>query len=383
MDKLRLFCARGLILLLCGGPLFLNAQVKLEVRLTVVSKTNEGIYLAGDFNNWNPGLAIFRFQPAGTLNYKLLLNIPPGKHEFKVTRGSWDKAEVLAGGKQPAPNRLIDLKRDTVIHMTIANWADEFKQQPAQHTFSKNVRILDTAFQMPQLGKKRRIWIYLPAGYQASKKNFPVLYMHDGQNLFDKVTSGYGEWGVDEVLDSLSKNSGKQMIVVGIDHGGKDRITEYNPYDSQYGKGEGKAYVDFLVKTLKPYIDATFRTLKDPGHTAIAGSSMGGLISMYAIARYPEVFGNAGIFSPAFWLAPDLYGEVSRLLPNPGEQRIYFVAGALETKTMLPDLEKMYHQLDPSGRNAKIRLKEASDGKHSEWFWHREFPAFATFIFPN
>lgn len=212
------------------------------------------------------------------------------------------------------------------------------------HTRSSNVQVLDTAFQMPQLGKKRRIWVYLPAGYGQSGKKYPVLYMHDGQNLFDVKTSGFGEWGVDEVLDSLNQTGAKQAIVVGIDHGGNDRLKEYNPYDSKFGKGEGKAYLEFLVKTLKPYIDQKFRTLSGARNTSIAGSSMGGLISMYAIAKYPDVFGSAGIFSPAFWVAPSLYKEVNTLMPAP-KGKIYFVAGALEGEGMLPDMEKMYRQL--------------------------------------
>lgn len=367
---------KKLLLLIIGLPFILNAQVKLDIHLKILSKTKDGIYLAGDFNNWNPKAENCRFLTTDGLNYTLLLNIPSGKHEFKVTRGSWDKSEVSAKGKSIA-NRFINLTKDTLINIIADAWSDEFKSQQLQHTLSKNVKVLDTAFMIPQLHKKRRIWIYLPSGYQATKRKFPVLYMHDGQNLFDKATSGYGEWGVDEILDSLNK----QVIVVGIDHGGKDRLTEYNPYDSKYGRGEGKAYVDFLVKTLKPYVDAKFRTLKDPGHTAVAGSSMGGLISVYAIARYPGVFGNAGIFSPAFWIAPEIYNDVARLLPNPEGKRIYFVAGALEGEGMLPDVEKMYHQLNPSSKKTGIYLKEVSDGKHSEWFWHREFRDFLAFIF--
>jgi predicted alpha/beta superfamily hydrolase len=118
---------------------------------------------------------------------------------------------------------------------------------------------------MPQLGRQRRIWIYLPAGYTSSPKRYPVIYMHDGQNLFDDYTSGYGEWGIDEMMDKVSPQN--QCIIVGIDHGGDFRVTEYDPYDSKYGKGRGDDYVEFLVKALKPYIDAHYKTIADAKHT--------------------------------------------------------------------------------------------------------------------
>lgn len=256
-----------------------------------------------------------------------------------------------------------------------------FIQAQSEKTRSENVKIVDTAFHMPQLQKNRRIWIYLPPGYDNTKLRYPVIYMQDGQNVFDAKTSAFGEWGVDEILDSLLRKPVRHAIVVGIDHGGDDRLKEYNPYDSKYGKGAGKTYVEFLVKTLKPYIDENFRTLKTAKNTTVAGSSMGGLISLYAAAKYPEVFGNVGIFSPAFWIAPDLYKEIPILLSGKPMPKMYFVAGGLEGGSMLPDMEKMYHLLNPNGKSRRIVMRELPDGKHSEWFWHREFPDFYQFIF--
>ena len=166
------------------------------------------------------------------------------------------------------------------------------------HTASFNVKVMDTAFFMPQLNRTRRIWIYLPPSYRATKIYYPVLYMHDGQNLFDNATSYSGEWGIDEYLDSIFTLGKKEVIVVGIDNGLSKRMNEYNPYSfRQYGKGEGDEYVDFLVKNLKPFIDKHYRTLPGKKDTYIAGSSMGGLISLYAVLKYPAVFGGAGIFS--------------------------------------------------------------------------------------
>jgi len=148
--------------------------------------------------------------------------------------------------------------------------------------------------------------------------------MHDGQNLFDEATSGFGEWGIDEYLDSLFLKGGRESIVVGIYNGSNKRMNEYNPYYfAQFGNGEGKEYVDFLVKTLKPYIDKHFHTFTDKENTFIAGSSMGGIISLYAVIKYPLVFGGAGIFSPAFWTADGIDKDVN-LLSSKVNSKLFF-----------------------------------------------------------
>ena len=164
----------------------------------------------------------------------------------------------------------------------------------AQSTASKNVSTF--SIEAPQLKTTKKIWIYLPEGYAtAVKKKFSVIYMHDAQNLFDAKTSFVGEWNVDEKLDSLKA----QVIVVGIEHGNEKRIEELTPYKNEkYGGGNADNYVDFIVKTLKPYIDKNYRTKTKPKNTIIIGSSLGGLVSYYAAVKYPEVFGKAGVFYP-------------------------------------------------------------------------------------
>ena len=237
---------------------------------------------------------------------------------------------------------------------------------------SGNVIIIDTAFGIPQLQRSRKIWIYLPAGYSTSKKKYPVLYMHDGQNVFDSATSYAGEWGVDEFLDSVKL---KESIVVAIDNGLNKRMNEYNPYDSErFGKGEGGFYVDFLVKTLKPYIEKKYRTKKCRKSRFIAGSSMGGLISLYAVLKYPRVFGGAGIFSPAFWVAPKIYDDIqSRGKKVKG--KLYFCAGKQEGETMVPYMLKAFEALTSVYRS-KISTVIRDEGKHNEATWRKEFPLF-------
>lgn len=374
---------KSIYFLLCfiGLSSSVNAQIKVKFELQQIAKhkdDNSAYFVAGNFNNWAPNDTNYRFKQVAKGIYMLEKELATGNYEYKITRGSWTKVETHANGSDRS-NRTLKVNTDTLIKIEVLNWSDEFAKVQRKHTASAQVMLLDSAFEVPQLNTKRRIWIYLPSSYTASKKKYPVLYMHDGQNLFDEFTGSFGEWGVDETLDSLTAKGIKETIVVGIDNG-PERLKEYNPFDSQYGKGKGKEYVEFLVKTLKPYIDQHYRTLKDSKNTAIAGSSMGGLISMYAIATYPAVFGKAGIFSPAFWLGKSIDKELKNAVPNLKGHQIYFVAGTLEGKLMIQDMASAYQILNPTGENKQVKLVEKTDGQHKEWFWRREFVDFYKFI---
>ncbi len=353
----------------------LQAQYTLRLGVTNTSLQKDEIYLAGNFNGWNPGDSNYKLKSFGNNSkYIELNNVYAGMYEFKFTRGSWEKVETTAKGED-ITNHFIQLSSDTSLIITVAGWKDNFPVKPKPNTASANVHIIDTAFYITQLKRYRRIWIYLPAGYHSSKKYYPVLYMHDGQNLFNEQTSGFGEWGIDECLDTLENKLQKECIVVGIDNGTDKRMTEYNPYDNQrFGKGEGKLYIDFLAETLKPFVDSNYRTLIDASHTFIAGSSMGGLISLYAIVQYPDVFGVAGIFSPAFWIVPEMFQGVQNATWNQAH-RFYFYAGGKESETMITDMEKMVDII--LKKNCCATLMDANPlGQHNEKFWRNEFDDF-------
>src|SRR5207247_1389462 len=154
-----------------------------------------------------------------------------------------------------------------------------------------------------QLGKRRDLLVYTPASYARGTTRYPVIYMQDGQNLFDAATSFAGDWGLKTALAWASRR-GLEAIVVGIPNMGVARIDEYTPFmDPKAGGGQGERYLDYLVHTVKPLIDERFRTLPERAHTGIAGSSLGGLISLYAFFRYPEVFGFTAALSPSLWFA--------------------------------------------------------------------------------
>lgn len=342
---------------------------------SVATKPQDEIFIAGNFNDWNPADLKSKLKPFGGNRRVLVMNIDTGHYEFKFTRGSWDKVETTAKGDD-IDNRIADIKGDTTINITIAGWKDAAPAKPKPNTASANVHVIDTAFFMPQLNRYRRIWIYLPPSYNKLKTNtYPVLYMQDGQNLFNEQTAFAGEWGIDETLDSMAKKGDKECIVVGIDNSSDKRMNEYNPYDdAKYGKGEGKQYLEFIATTLKPFIDKNYRTQKDAPHTFIAGSSMGALISLYALVQYPDVFGGAGVLSPSFWLTPQLYTDVANVKWQK-KFRIYLYAGEKESASMIRDMQKMYNII--KGKNC-CEMQDITFplGQHNEKYWRQEFPDF-------
>lgn len=265
----------------------------------------------------------------------------------------------------------------------------EPENAPRPHSATASVSVMDTAFAMPQLGRTRRVWIYLPPDYPTSDKAYPVLYMHDGQNVFDAATSYAGEWGVDEALDSLHAAGDPGAIVVAVDNGQQLRMNEYSPWvHPQHGGGEGDAYVDFLASTLKPYVDAHYRTRPGPESTGIMGSSMGGLISLHAAFRRPDVFGRIGVFSPSLWFSDSVFVAARAARPGQPAPRFYFASGGREGPqddpgVVVADQQRMIDALGASGWSVGTDVRGIGpvDGEHREWFWRREFPAAYRWLF--
>lgn len=200
------------------------------------------------------------------------------------------------------------------------------------HSAVGNIRVA-AKVASPQLHNQRDILVYLPPSYAHSERRYPVLYMHDGQNLFDHATSYAGEWGVDETMEKLAHEDHLEAIVVAIPNQGRHRVDEYSPYHAPYlGGGRGDQYLDFLVHTLKPLIDRDFRTLPGRQQTGLMGSSMGGLITLYGFFRHPDVFGFAGVMSPSLWFARGAVFETMEAAAfHPG--KIYLDAGTRELGT--------------------------------------------------
>lgn len=358
-----------------------NAQLTITITsIPTATPPNSDIYIAGNFNSWNPGLPSYLMTNNNDGTYSITFSPNPATLEFKFTRGSWETVEGNSSGGY-LPNRTYSYNGGAqFVDVSIAGWQDI----SGTHTATANVQILDQDFYMPQLNRNRRIWLYLPPDYATSTKKYPVIYMHDGQNLFDAFYSFAGEWKIDESMDDLFIHGDFSAIIVGIDNGGGDRTDEYSPWvNPGFGGGDGEAYAAFLVNTLKPHIDSTYRTLPGREYTAIAGSSLGANISMYAAIEYQDVFSKVGIFSPAFWFSDSCYVH----LQDKGitqDLRIYFVAGQNESSTNIADMTAMYNALIQEGQNInEMFFLSEPDGAHSEWFWAREYPDAYEWLFDD
>ncbi|MCS0589811.1 alpha/beta hydrolase [Massilia norwichensis] len=224
-------------------------------------------------------------------------------------------------------------------------------------------------FASPQLNNKRALRIWLPPSYAENPaKRYPVLYMHDGQNLFDARTAAYGvEWGIDETMNRLiAMGKAEEAIVVGIDNT-PERIAEYTPCcDPKYGGGKLDAYGAFVVDTVKPYIDRTYRTLSGKENTAIMGSSLGGIASVAIAQRYPDIFSKAGGVSSSFWWNN---GAMIAKLPARVPVKFYLDAGTVDDG--LPETTRMLEAMRAKGyrENEDLLFFKAEGARHNETSW--------------
>ncbi|MFT4938303.1 MAG: putative alpha/beta superfamily hydrolase [Paraglaciecola sp.] len=245
-----------------------------------------------------------------------------------------------------------------------------------------NVIVLPVSFYLDRLDRERSVRLYLPPNYASSDKTYPVVYMHDGQNLFDDASAFLSEWGIDESLNLLATEKGLELIVVGIDNGGEKRMNELSPWpNKRFGAAEGREYMDFITEVVKPYIDTNYRSKPERQHTAIMGSSMGGLISHFAIHEYPQVFSKAGIFSPSYWYSQQVF-EHTRTARAAADAKLYIMYGGNEGDGMIGDVSKMQRQLKFQGHPRQNMLfKRVEGGEHNETFWRAQFPAAIEWLF--
>ncbi len=359
----------------------LFAQLTLKItKVPSNTPTNLEIYIAGNFQGWNPGHPDYLLTDNGDGTFEITISPNPGNLEYKFTRGSWGTVEGNANGGF-LPNREYFYNgTQATEELEILSWEDV---GGVNSTATDNVQIWDTDFYMPQLDRYRRVWVYLPPDYETSNKNYPVLFMHDGQNCFDAATSFAGEWEVDESLNQLFAEGDYGCIVVAVDNGGIHRIDEYSPWNNpSYGGGEGDLYMDFLINSLKPVIDANFRTLNGREYTGLMGSSMGGLISHYGLIEHQNVFSKAGIFSPAYWIVEDEIQNHTQDTAIDNPIKAYIIVGQGEGVNFVNSVNLMHGTLLSKGLSNDEVFKEVHpDGQHSEWYWAREFPAAYEWLF--
>jgi predicted alpha/beta superfamily hydrolase len=257
----------------------------------------------------------------------------------------------------------------------------------------------------PQRRNRRDVDVYLPRSYRTDvDRRYPVVYMQDGQNLSDPAAAFAGMWNLEATLERLDAK-GIEAIIVGVHHAGDQRIVEYSPFpDERHDGGEADKYLAFLADTLKPRIDGTFRTWPQRATTSMLGSSMGGLVSVYAYFRYPSVFGRAGAMSPSIWFAQGaLLDFIADARIPPG--RIYLDVGTLEGVGTVRDTRRLGRLLLKRGfgrdRRARrprkpytgsnrrrpgvdgkprLRYVEEAGGRHHEAAWARRLEGALAFL---
>jgi predicted alpha/beta superfamily hydrolase len=229
-------------------------------------------------------------------------------------------------------------------------------------------------------GSTRRIRILLPLTYYLLKdKKFPVMYLQDGQNLFEKG-EGFGTWALDSTFNKSSVYYNNELILVGLDHAGVNRIGEFTPpFYLTSNDAPIFNYLHFLVHTVKPFVDFQFRTLPYQRSTGIGGSSMGALVSLYAQFNFPHIFSKCMLFSPSLWIVPSVYNWInSRAVTHPVS--VYVYAGDRESAFMVSHCNKLVSILSQKSL-FKVKWVHRKWARHNEMYWGKQFPIAARWLF--
>lgn len=365
--------------LLIGINIFANEfSVKFEVTSELPDKDSK-IYIVGNnikLGEWNPSKIILEKVSHNKWVYSATFTKNDAL-EFKFTLGSWNTEALNEDGSTPG-NYNITVSSDTIIKFNIRNWKSS--SAPKAEKKITGTLIYHKGFHWDGL-KDRDIIVWLPPNYKKNlNARYPVLYMHDGQNVFDPSTASFGnEWNADETADSLIKqNKIKEIIIVAINNT-PDRMIEYLPTEL------GKKYMEFVVKKVKPFIDGKYRTLKDQKNTATIGSSAGGLISFMLSWEYPKVFGMAGCLSPAFKIEQiDYVQNVLNYNGRKKDLKIYVDNGGIALESRLrPGIDDMLTALNQKGyKNSEdINVYFDLKAEHNEKAWSKRLWRPLTFFF--
>ncbi|WP_257457656.1 alpha/beta hydrolase-fold protein [Archangium lipolyticum] len=368
------------------------------VAVPEITPPDAEIWLSGnqpELGNWNgAGVKLYK---AVNNSYATSLSFPAGKSlAFKATRGSWETVEKSAEGQEVGDHLFKTGGGFERVSITVGSWADFGSVPPPQVLtgiikYHRSVTPKDTTL------KPRDIIVWLPPGYedQNNTTRYPVLYMHDGQNLMDATTAAYKvEWGVDETAQKLvMEGKVEPLIIVGIYNAGNDRIAEYThvPSPPKYPNGgKADAYGGFLVEELKPFIDKTYRTLPEGRHTGLAGSSLGGLVSLYLGMKYPDTFSRLGVVSPSVWWAnKDIIARVKELRGHLS-LRIWEDIGTAEgdstqaeTETV-EDAAELRDALVAQGwvLDSDLKYTVVEGGTHNEAAWAARFGDILQYLYP-
>src|SRR5689334_4816515 len=357
------------------------AFIFLLVRLTFILTSPDlpsetPVYITGSveqLGSWNPGRV--KMEPQGNHTWSKEITIDnPLSIEYKYTLGTWEREGADASGS-PLSNLVVDASHDKTVRDTVLFWTHGPRIRVNHGQITGTVRY-HRGLKGAGL-QERDLVVWLPPGYSTdSTRRYPVVYMQDGQNIFDPVTSAFGvDWSIDETADDLiRKKLIEPIIVVGI-YNTSDRMKEYTPGD------KGTLYMDFVVKTVKPLIDSTYRTLPDRKHTIVGGSSAGGIISFMLVWEHSDIFSKAICMSPAFQsLSPGGWDYARVVQTSNGKKKdvfFYIDNGAIGLDSQLqPGIDSLLTALKSKGYEEGkdfVFLRDPT-AKHSEADWARRFP---------
>ncbi len=392
MDRIRISLIQSFLVLVGVVGMASAETIDLKFQVTAPdSAAGLSIFLAGNFQGWNPGDPDYLLDDLGNGLYDISLSFEVNKFlQFKFTQGTWGKVEKGPDGEEIS-NRSLRVQDSGLKKYHVAAWAHEQPAKAQVSTVSGDVNLI----KVPDFLAGRDVLVYLPSGYHDSTDtHFPVLYMFDGQNVFDEATSFAGEWKVDESCESLvSQGKMRSIIVVAIANGREQRIYEYTPWADlgfRDGKsGGGEYHMQTIVDDLVPYINQTYRTLSGPQNTGLAGSSLGGLMTIYAAGNFRETFGLFAALSPSLWWKnryPKTFAEQSI---QPGI-RLYLDMGGRENSLgensgsySLNVVRLLKETLEKNGFGSDdLLVVEDGMGTHNEASWARRFPQALKFLFP-
>ncbi|MCC2607527.1 alpha/beta hydrolase [Planctobacterium marinum] len=388
---------RLLTLIICAVALQAHAEAHSE-RLKLIFDTPDKqpadyrINVAGSFNEWQMNTASQMNWDESEKRYQY--SVPKGQSYISFNyykNGDFQNPLATRFGKPNTCGFILPPDTQSSFKPDFYGWAKDPSKTPPETIVGKLITLTD--FPMPELNRSGDIYIHLPESYQESfNKRYPVVYMLDGQNLFSESAAYSDEWQVDETVIAAQMD----IIVVGIANG-PERWKEYNPWDAvnyrgEKIKGQGENTIGFIEKSLKPYIDSTYRTLTSVDHTALMGSSLGGLMALYGAIEHSQTFGKVAAFSPSFsfattegqlFLMPvqsNLINAAKKASPTPG-LKLYFDVGEVEYGSFIL-LDSLHNALLSAGfDSSQLHMVQDKLGRHCELDWSKRLPGALQWLF--
>jgi enterochelin esterase-like enzyme len=375
------------------------------------------IYLASNYINWNPSDGAYKLEPQSDMRWRINVIRPVGRTdriEFKFTRGSWDLEELDPDLSPIANRRLPLIDAATVadgsiprIDLVVHRWGDERPEFAARAAADPYRRIQATG-DLRRLQVRggpgsardgvRDVLVWLPPGYDDAKNSgvsYPVLYMHDGQNVFEQLPGVPGEWRADETAQELvTRGQATAMIIVGVPHSGTGRISEYLPVPALEGvTPQGEEHIEWLLREVMPRVERAFRVKQGSENTAVGGSSLGAVISLYAAAKHPGTFGM--VLAESLPLRTGAHQAWSQFLDSVDQwpRKVYLGVGGAETgtdaanaarnKAYVDAVRELDARLEKAGLGPDRRLLQVdAQATHTEEAWAKRLPLALRFLFP-